>query len=78
MENKFLDQRRAVTQLRQSGDLPGIRKLLLDKPDFLADPECQADLMIGAAMHYHGPQLVALLHELGIPLDIPDCRNPIQ
>lgn len=75
---RFLEQRRAFTKLMNADDLPGIRRLLHDNPDYLADSECRAEMMLCAALSFPGPRLVALLHELGIPLDISSPRNPMD
>ena len=59
-------------------DLPGIRRLCLDHPEFLGDPKCRADAMLFAALSFPGPRLVALLHELGVSVDICEMENPMR
>jgi hypothetical protein len=65
-------------EYQRSGNLPDIRRLLTEYPDLLNDPECRADTMIGAARHCESPDIVALLHEFGVPFDIASVRDPMD
>jgi hypothetical protein len=54
------------SQLRRSYDLAGIRRLLSDHPEMLADLECSSEMLIGAAKYCDSPEVIALLLDLGI------------
>ena len=74
----FQPQRIRFTELRHQSDYAGIRQLLTENPEYFNDPKCRADMMLYAAMYNSTPDLVALLHELGVDLNICRPDDPID